>query len=125
MKLFDKKSLKNILEYFRLQGPYWNESYKVDFAAEPLFGFGLWEVKTLDARGLPRNQTVRKMVALLRWQRQLFETAECEEFCPLVWLFSSIGSRWEVHGCYESKNITRSGEHQYVSLCFLLLLMRD
>ena len=117
IKLFDKRALSEILEHFELQGPYWNDHFKFVTASYPMFGFGLWEAKKVVAGNDAKVflQTARKLATLLRWQRAIFDKAKCEDCCPLVWFFSSVGSTWHIYGCYEIKD-RRSAESSYVSL---------
>ena len=119
VKLFDKLSLTETLECFELQGPYRKRTSKFVRTSCPMFGFGLWEAKktTGGSHTDAFLQTARKLASLLRWQRKIFDTARCEDWCPLVWFFSSIGSSWEVSACYETKNSQRE-KYRYVSLLF-------
>lgn len=120
IKLFDINILAEILRHFKLEGPYKRKSPKAVSTSCPMFGFGLWEAKksTGESHIDIFHQTARKLATLLRWQRKIFNTAECEDTCPLVWFFSSAGSSWEISGCYEIKNPHEEG-YSYVSfVCF-------
>ena len=81
-----------------------------------MFGFGLWEAKksTSENHSQILHQTARKWATLLDWQRRIFDKAKCEDACPLVWLFSSVGSSWEICASYEVENI-HSQDYRYVS----------
>jgi len=116
VKLFDKEALTDCLKHFELKGPYWKDSSKYVTAAYPMFGFGLWEAKKSSAENHSKTflQSARKAATLLRWQRKIFDKARCEDACPLAWIFSSVGSDWEIYGCYEKKN-PRSQGYLYVS----------
>ena len=117
VKLFEKEALIDILEHFELQGPYSSNSTKFGTAPFPMFGFGLWEAKKVlgDNHAQAFVQTARKLATLLRWQRAVFQKAKCEDCRPLVWFFSSVGSSWEICGCYDTKD-SRSEGYRYVSL---------
>lgn len=80
-----------------------------------MFGFGLWEAKSSTSQNHSQTflQTARKLATLVRWQRRIFDKAECKDACPLVWFFSSVGSSWEISACYETKD-NHSQEYFYV-----------
>ena len=117
VKLFDKQALTDCLNHFELNGPYRKHSSNYVTAAHPMFGFGLWEAKKGKAENHSKTflQTARKLATLLRWQRNIFDKAELEDACPLVWFFSSVGQSWEIYACYEEKN-PHSQEYLYVSV---------
>ena len=123
VKLFDRKALKDCLEEHGLEGPYRRRKDVKRFTtAYPMFGFGLWEAKS-SSGGTHRQtlvQTARKLKALLRWQRKIFDKADCKDFCPLAWFFSSVGSSWEIAACYENKHPGQE-ECCYVSIGYPLL----
>ncbi len=125
VKLFDKQPLAKLLKLFELEEPYTRASSRFITASYPMFSFGLWEAKksTGDNNVKAYLQTARKLATLLRWQRRIFDAARCEDFCPLVWFFSSVGSSWEVSGCFERKNPSDEG-YTYVSFAFPLKLHR-
>ncbi|MCJ1384536.1 hypothetical protein MMC17_007653 [Xylographa soralifera] len=115
VRLFDKKSLRGLLEHFDLKTPYKNKDINsVVTMSYPMFSFGLWEAKKTfgDNNDIAFTQTVRKLATLLRWQRMIFNKAKCKYSVPLVWSFTSVGSKWEIYGCYECKK-THGKEYKY------------
>ena len=116
VRLFDKKSLRELLDHFDLKTPYKNkDNNSVVTMSYPMFSFGLWEAKKTsgDNHDIASVQTARKLATLLRWQRIIFSEAKCKYSFPLVWSFTSVGSKWEIHGCYECKK-AHGKEYKYV-----------
>lgn len=121
VRLFDKDAIEKTLATFGLAGP--NTKNKTHFVsnAYPVFSFGLWEAKkaTGDTHDKAFLQTATKVKTLLRFQRLVFNKAklgeepQCEDICPLVWYFSSVGSDWQLWGCYE-ETLPGSEDYQYV-----------
>ena len=109
---------------FRFAGP--NTKNKTHFVstAYPVFSFALWEAKK--ATGEPHDkallQTAAKVRTLLQKQRLAFNEAnlgeepQCEDVCPLVWYFSSVGSDWQLWGCFEE---TLPGREDYRYVCLV------
>ena len=75
----------------------------------PLFAFALWEAKKsdgVDTHYKAFTQLDNKVRRLLQWQDAVINEAESDsnEFSPVVWAFTSVGSSWTVYGCYQSFN---------------------
>ena len=75
----------------------------------PLFAFALWEAKKSDGVDTHYNaftQLDNKVRRLLQWQDAVINEAESDsnEFSPVVWASTSVGSSWTVYGCYQSFN---------------------
>ena len=84
----------------------------------PLFAFALWEAKKSDGHShwSAFSQSEKKVRSLLKWQDDIINEAESDsnEFSPVVWVFTSVGSSWTVYACYESLNLVNE-EHFGVS----------
>ena len=74
----------------------------------PLFAFALWEAKKSDgdSHWSAFTQLDKKVRSLLQWQDAVINEAvsDSNEFTPVVWAFTSVGSSWTVYGCYQSFN---------------------
>lgn len=125
VRLFDTEHVVRNRALFGLERP--NRSKKtphLNWTPYPVFNFALWEAKktTGDTHGKALLQTAASIKTLLQRQRHVFDEAklsdepQCKDVCPLVWFFSSVGSDWQLWGCYEEKSNDR-GEYRYV--CFL------
>lgn len=119
IKLFDRGVLDAILKHFELEAPYREIKNKPRFIAgsHPMFAFALWEAKkptSSDNHITTLQQTARKLATLIRWQVKIYGKAKFGECNPLVWFFSSVGSTFEVFGCYGVEQPTGEG-HTYVS----------
>ena len=104
---FSLESLKTIFSNNEdLQGPYKSQVLK---EGVPLFAFALWEAKRsdgVDTSWKAFTQLDCKVRRLLQWQDVVINQAESDsnEFFPVVWAFTSVGSLWTVYGCYQSFN---------------------
>ena len=101
---FSQRSLETIFNnYEYLKGPY---SDRVLNDSVPLFAFALWEAKRSDgdSQWSAFTQLDNRVRLLLRWQDAMIKAAEIDsnEFIPVVWAFTSVGSIWTVYGCYQS-----------------------
>ncbi len=101
---FSQGFLKEIFENHKdLKGPY---PTQVLNDGVPLFAFALWEAKKSDgdSHWSAFTQLDKKVSRLLQWQDAIINEAENDsnEFFPVVWAFTSVGSLWTVYGCYQS-----------------------
>ena len=101
---FSRGFLKTIFEdYEDLKGPYWSQVLN---DGVPLFAFAVWEAKKSDGDSHWKafTQLDKKVRRLLQWQDAIINEAEKvnNEFFPVVWAFTSVGSLWTVYGCYQS-----------------------
>lgn len=88
-----------------------------------MFSFGLWEAKkaTGETHVKAFLQTAAKVQTLLKWQRlafkeaKLLEEPQCKDVCPLVWFFISVGSDWQLWGCFE-ETVPGLEDYRYVCL---------
>ena len=86
----------------------------------PLFAFALWEAKKSDGDSHWKafTQLDRRVRLLLQWQGAIIKAAgnNSNEFFPVVWAFTSVGSLWTVYGCYQSLFLEDDGKPFAVSL---------
>ena len=121
VRLFDKDTIRENLATFELAGPNTKKKTHYVSSAYPLFSFALWEAKkaTGETHDTAFLQTAANVKTLLRFQRRAFDEAklgeepQCEDVCPLVWYFSSVGSDWQLWGCFE-ETIPGRKDYQYV-----------
>ena len=96
-----------------------------------MFSFALWEAKkaTGQTHETAFLQTIAKVKTLLRFQRLAFNEArlseepQCKDVSPLVWFFSSVGSDWQLWGCFEEilpgREDTLPGHEAYQYVCLV------
>ena len=72
----------------------------------PLLAFALWEAKKSngDSHWSALTQLDKEVRHLPTWQSGVISEASSSsnEFFPVVWAFTNVGSSWTVYGCYES-----------------------
>ena len=99
-----------------LKGPYKSQVLN---EGVPLFAFAVWEAKKSDGDSHWKAfiQIDCKVRCLLQWQDAVINEAvsNSNEFFPVVWAFTSVGSTWTIYGCYQSFNQAED-KHFAVSL---------
>lgn len=108
VRLFDQSLLRKLEAAGYLKHPFIRpgSSGKCVSEVSLAFPFGFWEAKREDGgfdHQSAQKQNALKVKMILGWQGKTAERADVP-WAPLVWYFSSVGSRWEVHGCYFKNN---------------------
>ncbi|KAE9375765.1 hypothetical protein N431DRAFT_543234 [Stipitochalara longipes BDJ] len=122
VRMFDQKLLRKLEDEGYITPPFCRPgSHRRSVSDMPLtFPFAFWEAKREGGGSdhqSAETQNAIKVKMILDWQDKISKSANVP-WCPLVWYFVSVGSKWEIHGChFQENNNTSDGR-----ICVLILL---
>jgi len=120
VRMFDQKLLRKLEDGGYITTPFCRPGANGRSVGEmPLtFPFAFWEAKREGGGSdhqAASTQNAIKVKMILNWQDEISKSAGVP-WCPLVWYFVSVGSKWELHGCHFQSNANASDGRICVSI---------
>lgn len=120
VRMFDQKLLRKLEDKGYITPPFCRPGSHGRSVGDMslAFPFAFWEAKREGGGSdhqSAKTQNAIKVKLMLDWQDKISKSADVP-WCPLVWYFVSIGSKWELHGCHFQPNTIATDGHICVSI---------